>query len=83
LPWPSGNYGRHSRWRWAGDATIRATTSLGVAVLPQHAHTRDELIAAADQVAYAAKDAGKDCPSGPPPFVARACVLARTLCPVG
>ena len=52
-----------------GDATIRATTSLGVAVLPRHARTRDELIAAADQAAYAAKDAGKDCvrPSGEPP----------------
>ncbi len=52
----------------AGDATIRATTSLGVAVLPQHARTRDALIAAADQAAYAAKDAGKDCvrPSGEP-----------------
>jgi len=45
----------------AGDATIRATTSLGVAALPRHARTRDELIAAADQAAYAAKDAGKDC----------------------
>jgi len=45
----------------AGDATIRATTSLGVAVLPWHARTRDALIAAADQAAYAAKDAGKDC----------------------
>ncbi len=45
----------------AGDATIHATTSLGVAVLPRHARTRDALIAAADQAAYAAKDAGKDC----------------------
>ncbi len=45
----------------AGHATIRATTSLGVAVLPRHARTRDALIAAADQAAYAAKDAGKDC----------------------
>jgi len=56
----------------AGDATIRATTSLGVAALPRHARTRDELIAAADQAAYAAKDAGKDCvrPSGDPPRLA-------------
>ena len=56
----------------AGDATIRATTSLGVAALPRHACTRDELIAAADQAAYAAKDAGKDCVrvSGDPPRLA-------------
>jgi len=56
----------------AGDATIHATTSLGVAVLPRHARTRDALIAAADQAAYAAKDAGKDCvrPSGDPPRLA-------------
>jgi len=58
----------------AGDATIRTTTSLGVAALPRHARTRDELIAAADQAAYAAKDAGKDCvrPSGDPPRLALA-----------
>jgi len=56
----------------AGDATIDATTSLGVAVLPRHARTRDALIAAADQAAYAAKDAGKDCvrPSSDPPRLA-------------
>jgi len=56
----------------AGDATIRATTSLGVAALPRHARTRDELIQAADQAAYAAKDAGKDCvhASGDPPRLA-------------
>ena len=56
----------------AGDATIRATTSLGVATLPRHARTRDDLIAAADRAAYAAKDAGKDCvrPSGDPPRLA-------------
>ena len=56
----------------AGDATIHATTSLGVAVLPRHARTRDALIAAADQAAYAAKDAGKDCvrPSGDLPRLA-------------
>jgi len=56
----------------AGDATIHATTSLGVAVAPRHARTRDALIAAADQAAYAAKDAGKDCvrPSGDPPRLA-------------
>ncbi len=45
----------------AGDATIHATTSLGVAALPRHARDRDALIAAADQAAYAAKDAGKNC----------------------
>ncbi len=38
----------------AGDATIHATTSLGVAALPRHARDRDALIAAADQAAYAA-----------------------------
>ena len=56
----------------AGDATIHATTSLGVAVLPRHARTRDALIAAADQAAYAAKDAGKDCVRsyGDPPRLA-------------
>jgi len=54
------------------DVTIRATTSLGVAVLPRHVHTRDALIQAADQAAYAAKDAGKDCvrPYGGPPRLA-------------
>ena len=45
----------------AGDATIHATTSLGVAALPRHARDRDALIAAADQAAYAAKNAGKNC----------------------
>jgi len=56
----------------ADAATIRATTSLGVAALPRHARTRDALIAAADQAAYAAKDAGKDCvrASGDPPRLA-------------
>ncbi len=56
----------------AGDATIRTTTSLGVAALPRHARTRDALIAVADQAAYAAKDAGKDCvrASGDPPRLA-------------
>jgi two-component system cell cycle response regulator len=56
----------------ADAATIRATTSLGVAALPRHARTRDALIAAADQAAYAAKDAGKDCvrASGEPPRLA-------------
>ncbi len=45
----------------AGDTTIHATTSLGVAALPRYARERDALIAAADQAAYAAKDAGKNC----------------------
>ena len=53
----------------AGDATIRITTSLGVAALPRHAQARDALIAAADRAAYASKDAGKDRvrPCGDPP----------------
>jgi len=56
----------------AGDATIHATTSLGVAVVPRRACARHALVAAADQAAYAAKGAGKDCvrPSGDPPRLA-------------
>lgn len=44
-----------------GETFIHMTTSLGVAVLPRHARARDGLIEAADQAAYAAKDAGKNC----------------------
>ncbi len=44
----------------ARGATVGVTTSLGVAALPRHARTRDELIHAADAAAYAAKHAGKN-----------------------
>jgi len=39
--------------------TIRTAASLGVAALPLHADTREELVRAADRAAYAAKRAGK------------------------
>ncbi len=38
---------------------VHITTSIGVATLPLHARTREELVRAADQAAYAAKHAGK------------------------
>jgi diguanylate cyclase (GGDEF)-like protein len=40
--------------------TIRLTASVGVATLPDHARTADELVAAADRAMYAVKDAGKN-----------------------
>jgi len=43
---------------WEG-ATIRTGASVGLAVIPRHARTREGLIQAADRAAYAAKDAGK------------------------
>jgi putative nucleotidyltransferase with HDIG domain len=38
---------------------VHINTSIGVATLPLHARTREELIRAADQAAYAAKHGGK------------------------
>jgi len=43
-----------------GACAIRVTASIGVAVLPGQATTREDLIGAADNAAYAAKRAGKD-----------------------
>jgi len=43
---------------WEG-ATIRTGVSVGLAVIPRHARTREGLIQAADRAAYAAKDVGK------------------------
>jgi putative nucleotidyltransferase with HDIG domain len=43
----------------AGGVPLRVDTSVGVAALPLHAGSREELIRAADQAAYAAKHAGK------------------------
>ncbi len=43
-----------------GARAIHVTASIGVAVLPDHATTREDLIGAADNAAYAAKRAGKD-----------------------
>jgi len=40
--------------------TVRLTTSLGVAVFPDHAQRADELIAHADAAMYQAKDSGKN-----------------------
>ena len=40
--------------------SLQLTTSLGVAVFPEHAHTAGELIAHADSAMYQAKDAGKN-----------------------
>ena len=39
--------------------TVRVHASIGVAVLPDHAQTREGLIRSADKAAYAAKHAGK------------------------
>ena len=44
----------------AGDARIRVTVSIGVAVLGRHGHDLFELLAAADVALYKAKDAGRD-----------------------
>jgi len=43
-----------------GARAIHVTASIGVAVLPDHATTREDLIGAADNASYAAKRAGKD-----------------------
>ncbi len=43
-----------------GSQAIHVTTSIGVAVMPGHATTREDLIGAADRASYAAKRAGKD-----------------------
>ena len=40
--------------------SLQLTTSLGVAVYPEHAQTAEELIAHADAAMYQAKDAGKN-----------------------
>jgi diguanylate cyclase (GGDEF)-like protein/PAS domain S-box-containing protein len=40
--------------------SLRLTTSLGIAVFPEHAETVEELIAHADAAMYQAKDAGKN-----------------------
>jgi diguanylate cyclase (GGDEF)-like protein/PAS domain S-box-containing protein len=44
-----------------GGTRIAITASFGVATLPGHAQTRDELIAAADSALYAAKAEGRNC----------------------
>jgi len=40
---------------------LRATLSIGVAIYPQHGDTWEEVLHAADQAMYAAKDAGRNC----------------------
>ena len=42
-----------------GAVSIRFTASIGIAALPEHGTTSEELLRAADQAAYAAKHAGK------------------------
>lgn len=44
----------------SGTSAIRVTASFGVASYPAHGKTADELIAAADQALYAAKEAGRN-----------------------
>jgi diguanylate cyclase (GGDEF)-like protein/putative nucleotidyltransferase with HDIG domain len=43
----------------AGGGTIGVNTSMGVAVYPRHAGTREELVRVADRAAYQAKHGGK------------------------
>jgi diguanylate cyclase (GGDEF)-like protein len=43
------------------DATVDITVSFGVAVLPQHGVTAENVIAAADAALYRAKTAGRNC----------------------
>jgi diguanylate cyclase (GGDEF)-like protein/PAS domain S-box-containing protein len=40
---------------------LRATLSIGVATYPQHGDTWEEVLHAADQAMYSAKDAGRNC----------------------
>jgi len=42
-----------------GTGTVRLGASVGIAALPDHARTREELVRAADHAQYAAKRAGK------------------------
>jgi two-component system, cell cycle response regulator len=44
-----------------GEEPIRMTTSIGIAVYPQHGATAGSLLRAADNALYAAKAAGRDC----------------------
>ena len=43
------------------EVKLRATLSIGVAIYPQHGDTWEEVLHAADQAMYAAKDAGRNC----------------------
>jgi diguanylate cyclase (GGDEF)-like protein len=58
----------------AGQLPIRVTTSIGVAVYPEHGLTPNALLDAADDALYAAKAAGRDtyrvATAGPPPVAA-------------
>jgi predicted signal transduction protein with EAL and GGDEF domain len=58
----------------AGQVPIRITTSIGIAVYPEHALTPHALLDAADDALYAAKAAGRDtyrvATAGPAPVAA-------------
>lgn len=43
-----------------GESSIRVTASFGVATFPQHGNTGDDLIAAADNALYIAKESGRN-----------------------
>lgn len=42
------------------DKVLHATISIGIAAFPRHGHTSDELLRAADQALYTAKEAGRN-----------------------
>jgi diguanylate cyclase (GGDEF)-like protein/PAS domain S-box-containing protein len=45
----------------SGDQSLHVTTSVGVAVFPQHGQDIDALLGAVDQALYQAKSAGRNC----------------------
>lgn len=57
---------------------LRSTLSIGVAAFPQHGHTVEQLMRAADRALYAAKAAGRNCVRTPPDAIARAASVGES-----